>query len=116
MNIDEEDGSYWAEIVEIPGCFLWGRSIAEIRDALPRAMESHLSLRDVNVTFHEGADRRETGGSRSGLVRRMVPAMADPRTELDASVVTAVGDGSPVAAPTPRLARPLSSSVFPSTR
>ena len=40
VNIDEEDGCYWAEIVEIPGFFVWGRSMGEIRDALAEAIET----------------------------------------------------------------------------
>lgn len=53
VNIDEEDGCFWAEVVEIPGFFVWGRSMGEIRDALAEAVQAtvhstapHVVLRD----------------------------------------------------------------------
>ena len=36
---EEEDGSYWAEVKELPGCFASGFSIDELRDALFEAMQ-----------------------------------------------------------------------------
>lgn len=56
VNIDEEDGCYWAEIVEIPGCYVWGRSMEEIRAGLTEAMHGsptgvgmQVVLRDLHL-------------------------------------------------------------------
>lgn len=36
--IHEEDGSYWAEVKELPGCFASGRDLEEIKEALIEAI------------------------------------------------------------------------------
>jgi predicted RNase H-like HicB family nuclease len=43
-QIHLEEGSYWAEVVELPGCFASGHSLDELRDALQEAV--HLYLAD----------------------------------------------------------------------
>lgn len=40
INIHEESGSLWAEVVELPGCFATG----ETRDELQEALEEAISL------------------------------------------------------------------------
>jgi predicted RNase H-like HicB family nuclease len=35
---EEEDGSYWAEVRELPGCFASGFSLAEVIEALQEAI------------------------------------------------------------------------------
>lgn len=35
----EEDGSYWAEVVELPGCFASGFDLNELSEALAEAIE-----------------------------------------------------------------------------
>jgi predicted RNase H-like HicB family nuclease len=35
----EEDGSYWAEVVELPGCFASGFDLDELTEALAEAIE-----------------------------------------------------------------------------
>jgi predicted RNase H-like HicB family nuclease len=37
-RIHEEGGSYWAEVVELPGCFASGATLDELRDALEEAV------------------------------------------------------------------------------
>lgn len=37
-NIHEEDGSYWAEVQELPGCFASGRDLNELAEALKEAI------------------------------------------------------------------------------
>jgi predicted RNase H-like HicB family nuclease len=111
VNIDEEDGSYWAEVVEIPGCFLWGRSVEEIRAALPQAVECHLSLRDVNVIVHEGdGERRGPDAPLAGRgratkdVRRAMltavgerpPAVVAPSVEAPLAELVSLADHRPV--------------------
>ncbi len=36
--IHEEDGSYWAEVKELPGCFASGANLDELKDALVEAI------------------------------------------------------------------------------
>lgn len=35
---EEDDGTYWAEIVELPGCFATGDSLEELRSGLSEAI------------------------------------------------------------------------------
>ena len=35
----EEDGSYWAEVAELPGCFASGFDLDELTEALAEAIE-----------------------------------------------------------------------------
>lgn len=39
---EEDDGSYWAEIQELPGCFASGFSMDELQEALFEAMQMWL--------------------------------------------------------------------------
>jgi predicted RNase H-like HicB family nuclease len=36
--IHEEDGSYWAEVKELPGCFASGHDLEEVKDGLIEAI------------------------------------------------------------------------------
>ena len=47
--VHHEDGSYWAEVVELPGCFVAGDSMDEIWEALPEAIGLYLSTGDDSV-------------------------------------------------------------------
>lgn len=38
----EEDGSFWAEVVELPGCFASGENLDELREALEEAISLYL--------------------------------------------------------------------------
>ena len=38
----EEDGSFWAEVVELPGCFASGDNLDELREALEEAISLYL--------------------------------------------------------------------------
>ncbi|MGH9092669.1 MAG: type II toxin-antitoxin system HicB family antitoxin [Acidimicrobiales bacterium] len=53
VNIDEEDGCYWAEIVELPGCFVWGRSMEEIRAGLSEAVNGTSTTAGVQVVLRD---------------------------------------------------------------
>jgi hypothetical protein len=53
VNIDEEDGCYWAEVVEIPGCFVWGRSREEIRAALVEAIHATMHSAGPQVVLRD---------------------------------------------------------------
>jgi predicted RNase H-like HicB family nuclease len=39
---EEEDGSYWAEVKELPGCFASGFSMSELREATHEAIQMSL--------------------------------------------------------------------------
>jgi predicted RNase H-like HicB family nuclease len=45
----EEDGTYWAEVLLLPGCFVSGDSIEEIEEALQEALGLYLSSENVPV-------------------------------------------------------------------
>ena len=36
--VHEEDGAYWAEVKELPGCFASGRDLDEVKEALIEAI------------------------------------------------------------------------------
>jgi predicted RNase H-like HicB family nuclease len=40
--LHEEDGSFWAEVKELPGCFASGFSMEELQDALVEAIQMSL--------------------------------------------------------------------------
>jgi predicted RNase H-like HicB family nuclease len=45
FNVDiheEEDGSYWAEVEELPGCFASGFSLEELQEATSEAIQMWL--------------------------------------------------------------------------
>ncbi|HEY3541019.1 MAG TPA: type II toxin-antitoxin system HicB family antitoxin [Gaiellaceae bacterium] len=46
--IHEEDGSYWAEVKELPGCFASGSTLDELKEALVEALG--MCLDDVDGT------------------------------------------------------------------
>jgi len=39
----EEDGSLWAEVVELPGCFASGHAVPELLEALQEAIALYVS-------------------------------------------------------------------------
>ncbi len=68
---EEEDGSYWAEVRELPGCFASGTSLDELRDALIESIQLYLG------GSSSSKPSKPEKPSRSGHVDRMrllVPA------------------------------------------
>jgi predicted RNase H-like HicB family nuclease len=41
VRVHEEEGSYWAEVLELPGCFASGDSLDQLREALDEAIRLH---------------------------------------------------------------------------
>jgi predicted RNase H-like HicB family nuclease len=41
VRVHEEGGSYWAEVVELPGCFASGETLDELRSGLEEAVRLH---------------------------------------------------------------------------
>ena len=42
IRLHSEDGAYWAEVVELPGCFASGRTLDELKEALQEAVTFYL--------------------------------------------------------------------------
>ena len=56
--IHEEDGSYWAEVRELPGCFASGHDLEEVKEGLIEAItlvlgEQHATSEPVAVRVDE---------------------------------------------------------------
>lgn len=77
VNIDKEDGCYWAEIVEIPGFFVWGRSMEEIRDALTEAVHATVHSAGPWVVLRDLGS--EAGDAASTAPPRRVPPRSGRR-------------------------------------
>jgi predicted RNase H-like HicB family nuclease len=43
VNVHLEDGSYWADVPELPGCFASGDSLDELLDSLREGIDLYLS-------------------------------------------------------------------------
>jgi len=44
---DEGDGTLWADIEELPGCFATGDTIEELREAVQEAVELYFDIKVV---------------------------------------------------------------------
>lgn len=45
----EEEGGYWAEVPELPGCFTRGDTLDEVYHNLTEAIACHLDIDEVQV-------------------------------------------------------------------
>lgn len=43
VDVHREDGSYWAEVRELPGCFASGDSVAELIESVEEAVALYLA-------------------------------------------------------------------------
>ena len=66
---DEDGGSKWAEVLELPGCFASGDSMEEIQEAVVEAISLCLSSRE-----HEVVGTLGTWQHNDDRVTVMVPA------------------------------------------
>jgi predicted RNase H-like HicB family nuclease len=64
-NIHREDGSYWADVAELPGCFASGTSLDELFDSLREGIQLYL----------EGD--ADSNGSPSGPLQIKVAVLSD---------------------------------------
>lgn len=48
VNVHQEDGSYWAEVQELPGCFASGDTVPELIDSVEEAVALYLAPPDAN--------------------------------------------------------------------
>lgn len=53
--IHQEDGSFWAEVEQLPGCFASGDTMEELQEAVTEAMGIYLSspVSTANLTLAE---------------------------------------------------------------
>jgi hypothetical protein len=69
---EAEEGGYWAEVIEMPGCVSQGETLAELRANIAEAIEAvspySSSTRDPETSYSVGSDpgrpdwsRTETG-------------------------------------------------------
>ena len=42
-KVHSEDGAYWAEVAELPGCFASGATLDELTDALRESIQLYLA-------------------------------------------------------------------------
>lgn len=50
--VHHEDGSYWAEVKELPGCFAAGDTLDELWEGLTEAIGMYLSTPESQVSVH----------------------------------------------------------------
>lgn len=43
VDVHQEDGSYWAEVRELPGCFASGDTVAELIESVEEAVALYLA-------------------------------------------------------------------------
>jgi predicted RNase H-like HicB family nuclease len=70
--VHEEDGSYWGEVVGLPGCFASGHTLDELREAIVEAITLCAEGSDVDVSGPSAArdgTRRRDARPRVGLIR-----------------------------------------------
>ncbi|MGI9113243.1 MAG: type II toxin-antitoxin system HicB family antitoxin [Gaiellaceae bacterium] len=49
VQVHEEDGSYWAEVDALPGCFASGATLDELKEAVIEAIGLYLSGDEANA-------------------------------------------------------------------
>jgi predicted RNase H-like HicB family nuclease len=50
VEVHREDGTFWAEVLELPGCFASGDTKEELEEALAEAVSLYLTNEGVTVT------------------------------------------------------------------
>jgi len=57
---EEDEGGYWAEVVELPGCFGAGDTLEELEMDIKDAIESHiLMLKELGRPVPDGVSCQE---------------------------------------------------------
>lgn len=51
IHNDEETGTLWASVVQLPGCFATGHTRKELMEALSEAVVMYLEAAEDDVTF-----------------------------------------------------------------
>jgi len=50
VRIHQEDGTYWADVESLPGCFASGRTLDELKEAVVEAITMYLSDDEAGPT------------------------------------------------------------------
>jgi predicted RNase H-like HicB family nuclease len=59
---DEDEGGYWAEVEELPGCFASGETLDELEEDVKEAIEQHIAaLLEMGEPVPEGRSRENDG-------------------------------------------------------
>lgn len=75
VRVHSEDGSLWAEVLDLPGCFASGDTMDELVDALTEAIGLYLTSKNVEVTVKDLRLVRDDGEKETdGCDYRLVPA------------------------------------------
>ncbi len=72
---EEDDGSYWSEVQELPGCFASGFSLDEIKDATFEAIQMWLPegvVLDTPGRWRKAKGEPARGASKGRRPRRML--------------------------------------------
>lgn len=56
VKVHKEDGSYWAEVEGLPGCFASGQDLDELKDAVIEAITLYLADDDKPDTQQVSAE------------------------------------------------------------
>ena len=53
---EEADGTYWAEVAELPGCFGSGETLADVETDIKQAIEVYIeALKELGQDIPEGS-------------------------------------------------------------
>jgi predicted RNase H-like HicB family nuclease len=59
---EEDEGGYWAEVEELPGCFASGETLDELEEDVKEAIEQHIAaLHEMGEPVPEGRSRENDG-------------------------------------------------------
>lgn len=50
-----EEGGFWAEVLNLPGCFTQGTTVEEVKENAREAILSHIGVMDADAKIEEGA-------------------------------------------------------------
>jgi predicted RNase H-like HicB family nuclease len=73
----EDDGTYWAEVLDLPGCFASGENLDELREALEEAISLYLHDQPGQGVTKDPGDNQPDAPTRPmeiGEMRVKVPA------------------------------------------
>lgn len=73
-TVHEEDGSYWAEVQELPGCFASGKDLNELQEALIEAIGMCLTETEHEQARAEVTPRQMRVGGITVATGPLVPA------------------------------------------
>ena len=67
VQIHREDGAFWAQVVEYPGCFAAGDTIEELIESLDEALSLVLGHKVTGVDLGEEPENREESSRQSHI-------------------------------------------------